>query len=61
MATKKSKQNSKNNPDKRIQEKQLKRIDSSHCDKCDKQCDEYFRYIERLRHWKVGLGVLCKK
>lgn len=40
--------------------KQPKKVESSVCEKCQKQCEAYSRYIQKLKDGKVGLGVLCR-
>ena len=57
---KSKKVNLKNNPDKRSQTNNPKRIESSNCEKCSTPCKEYLKYQNQLKLGKICYGVLCK-
>jgi hypothetical protein len=52
---------SKNNVENRAKVKQARVISSTECQKCNDQCDAYFKYEKSLSEGKIGKGVCCRK
>ena len=57
----KKKPNKNSNSTQQVKQKQPRRVESSTCEKCNMQCEEYLNYIKNLKPGKLGKGVTCRK